>query len=284
MQPEEPLEIDPEPIRPEIDTGGTSETGTVREDNQDSIHLPDWTKSPEDGFLFAVADGMGGYAHGGMASSLAIQAVSEAYYGHPNRPVQRSLQTGLEKANFVVFQTAQQLGVGRMGTTLTAAGIRGRQMYLAHVGDSRAYLVRDGRITCLTRDHTTVGDLVRMKVLTPDKVRTHAQRSVLSKALGLTMFVQPDFSNLEVKEGDRLVLCTDGAWATVEDEDLEKMIRQARGAAELSKQVVERALEQGSDDNVSAVSIFIHSLVQVHAPAAMRAPWKWLHALRGSQG
>jgi PPM family protein phosphatase len=269
------------PAHPEFTTGGISDVGTVREDNQDTIYFPDGPKAPEDGYLFAVADGMGGYAHGGMASSLAIQAVSDAYYGHANRTAERSLQVGVEMANLKVFQAAQQLGVGRMGTTLTAVGIRGRKLHLAHVGDSRAYLVRDGQLTCLTRDHTAVGDLVRMKVISPDRVRTHAQRSILNRAVGLTMFVQPDLSDLELKEGDRLILCTDGVWSALEDDDLGKIARQAREAEKLSQDLVARALEEGSDDNASVVSIFIHSLAHVPAQAPNRARWKWLQVLRG---
>ena len=232
------------------------------------------------GYLFAVADGMGGYAHGGMASNIAIQALFEAFYANNGRPPAKALASGVETANLNVFQAAQRLNAGRMGTTLTAAGIRGRQMFLAHVGDSRAYLIRRGQATCLTRDHTAVGDLVRMKVITPDRIRTHAQRSILNRAVGLTLFVQPDLTDLMLEEGDRLVLCSDGLWSVVEDEDFGHYASKAPTAAELSNQLVERALENGTDDNVSAVSVFIHSMAGVPAHVVDPPRWKWLGAIR----
>ena len=101
-------------------------------------------------------------------------------------PGQDSLRQGVENANFEVFKTSQQLDAGRMGTTLTAGFIDGSTLFLAHVGDSRAYLVRGRQAACLTNDHTTVGDLVRARVIGPDKVRTHPHRSVLTRSVGLS--------------------------------------------------------------------------------------------------
>jgi len=265
---------------PEIESGGVSLVGPVREDNQDSIRMPDETHPLELGHLFAVADGMGGYAHGGIASNLAIQSLYEAYYGRMDRSPQKALQQGVDRANLNVYQTAQRLGVNRMGTTLTAAGIRGRKLFLAHVGDSRAYLMRSGKISCLTQDHTTVGDLVRMKVISPDKVRTHSQRSILNRAIGLTLFVQPDIGEYTLEEGDRLVLCSDGLWSVIEDEDFATAINDAPSAEALSQKLADMAIEFGTDDNVSAVAIFIHSLVNVPAGSSNGSRWKWLDFLR----
>lgn len=270
----------PKHAQPEIESGGISLVGPVREDNQDSIRLPDDTHPLEMGYLFAVADGMGGYAHGGMASNLAIQSLYEAYYGRLDRSPQKALQHGVDRANLNVFQTAQRLGVNRMGTTLTAAGIRGRKLFLAHVGDSRAYLLRGGKISCLTQDHTTVGDLVRMKVISPDKVRTHSQRSILNRAIGLTLFVQPDIAEFSLEDGDRLVLCSDGLWSVIEDEEFAGAVREAPSAEVLSQKLADMAIEFGTDDNVSAVAIFIHALVDVPAGSSNGSRWKWLDFLR----
>ena len=143
--------------------------------------------------LYALADGMGGYAHGGVASSLALETFIRSSTARPGPPL-KDLRRSMESANLSVYQAAQRLGAGRMGTTLTALHLLGDTLHLAHVGDSRAYLIRAGRAICLTNDHTTVGDLVRMKVISPDKVRTHAQRSILSKAVGLGLFIQPDMT------------------------------------------------------------------------------------------
>ena len=145
---------------PEIESGGLSVVGPVREDNQDTIRLSDGDTGP--GLLYAIADGMGGYAHGGMASHLALEAFYNTLAGHKGNGIPRILQRGVETANIRVYQKAQQLGAGRMGTTLTAAYVFSDMLYLAHVGDSRAYLVRDGHSICLTEDHTAVADMVRI--------------------------------------------------------------------------------------------------------------------------
>jgi serine/threonine protein phosphatase PrpC len=251
------------PQNPEIEAGGISLVGPVREDNQDAIRLPADAGQVDRGYGFAIADGMGGYAHGGVASALAIQKFFETFEQDGNNSVQRGMQKGIETANLSVYQTALRLNVGRMGTTLTAGWIRGRTLYLSHVGDSRAYLVRNGHAVCLTNDHTTVGDLVRMKIITPDKVRTHAQRSILTRAIGLGMFVQPDYAAQELREGDCLILCSDGVWSTVEDDDFARLATQLKGAEELSHRLVELALERGSDDNVSSITVLIHSMAGV---------------------
>ncbi|MBI5301401.1 MAG: serine/threonine-protein phosphatase [Chloroflexi bacterium] len=248
------------PILPEFDSSGLSHIGPVREDNQDAIQLPNGHLTAERGWLFGVADGMGGYAHGDMASTLALEKLFEAFYGERALPVERALRRGIESANLGVYKQAQRLGAGRMGTTLTAAGVVGNQLYLAHVGDSRAYLIRDGRATCLTEDHTTVGELVRMKVLSADKVRTHAQRSILTKGIGLTLFVQPDITQHTLREGDRVVLCSDGVWSVIQDDEFAELTAQTNRAQELSLRLINLALERQTDDNCSAITIHIQRL------------------------
>ena len=142
---------------PVIECSGLSNIGPVREDNQDSIHLPDGSHPPESGLLYAVADGMGGYTHGAVASALAIQRLAETLYNGNGKPNPKSLRRGVETANISIYKAAERLGTGRMGTTLTAAYILEDDLHLIHVGDSRAYLIRDQQATCLTADHTTVG-------------------------------------------------------------------------------------------------------------------------------
>jgi hypothetical protein len=135
---------------PVVESSGLSDIGPVREDNQDSIHLPDGSHPPELGLLFAVADGMGGYTHGAVASALAIQKLAETLYNGNGRPNPKSLRRGVESANLSIYKAAERLGAGRMGTTLTAAYIFNDALHLVHVGDSRAYLIRDQQATCLT--------------------------------------------------------------------------------------------------------------------------------------
>jgi len=245
---------------PVIESSGLSDIGPVREDNQDSIHLPDARHPPELGLLYAVADGMGGYTHGAVASALAIQKLAEALYNGKGRPTSRSLRRGVESANLSIYKTAERLGAGRMGTTLTAAYIFDDAMQLVHVGDSRAYLIRDQQATCLTADHTTVGDLVRTRLITADKVRSHSQRSILTKSVGICMFIKPDISRHKLKEEDYLILCSDGVWSVIQDEEFAQSVMKSKGVDQVSQNLVNLALARKTDDNASVVAIHIREL------------------------
>jgi serine/threonine protein phosphatase PrpC len=246
---------------PVIESSGLSHIGPVREDNQDSIYLPGGSYPPESGLLYAVADGMGGYAHGEVASSLAIQKLTETLYTGNGGPNPKSLRRGVESANLSVYKTAERLGAGRMGTTLTAAYILEDTLHLVHVGDSRAYLIRDRQATCLTSDHTTVGDMVRTRLITPDKVRTHAQRSILTKAVGIGLFIKPDISQHKLQEEDCLILCSDGVWSVIQDEEFAQAVTGSLGIDQVSQNLLNLALARETDDNVSVVAIHIRDLI-----------------------
>jgi protein phosphatase len=249
---------------------GQSHVGVVREENQDSIRIeePQETEtSGQRGALYAVADGMGGYSHGGVASSLALENFFSAFYSSsPGRPSQ-SLKAAVQNANLAVYQAAQRMGMVRMGTTLSAVNCVGAQMHIAHIGDSRIYLVRGGKATCLTQDHTTVGELVRMRLLSPGKVRTHEQRSILNKCLGMQLFVQPDITSLPMETGDYLILCSDGVWAVIEDDEFARFALDIRMPQRISEALIETAMGRDSDDNISAITIH----VQQAAPTAAAA-------------
>jgi protein phosphatase len=244
-------------IAPGIDFGGLSEVGTVREENQDSIRIPDPSLPLERGLLWALADGMGGLSHGKLASSLALETIYEEFYGAQN-PIPKSLGKGIESANARLLSKATGLGSVRMGTTVTAAIVSGDRLYIGHVGDSRAYLIREGGTKCLTSDHTMVGDLVRMKVLSPDKVRGHAQRSILNRAVGLELFVRADILELGILDGDRIVICSDGLWGSVEDDEIGAVVLSRDDPDEASRELVDLALDRGSDDNVSVIILNIN--------------------------
>ena len=248
---------------PEIESHCLTHIGNVREDNQDSVRIidkhDDLTASY--GHLFGVADGMGGYAHGGVASTLAIVTFFETVYSSDGLSIPQKMKQAVQSANLNVYQKARELGVGRMGTTLTAGLLKENKLHIAHVGDSRAYLIRGKISTCLTKDHTRVGELVRMKVLAPEKVRTHSQRSVLSKCLGLDLFVQPDVFDVQVQDGDVLIFCSDGVWSVIDDNEFGMLASKALSAEQLNQAIIDLALKRGSDDNVSTVTIMLHKLI-----------------------
>ena len=245
---------------PEIESNGLSVTGPVREDNQDSIHLSDDKRAADSGLLYAIADGMGGYAHGGVASLLALESFFNTVASQNGSPIHRILERGVEAANLRVYQEALQLDAGRMGTTLTGAYVIGDMLYLAHVGDSRAYLIRDGHSVCLTSDHTTVGDMVRAKLIPSEKIRSHAQRSVLTRSIGTSLFVRPDIIQKKLHEGDRLILCSDGVWSVIEDEEFAKVTNEASSVDEISRNLINLALENDTDDNASVVVFHLRRL------------------------
>ena len=205
---------------------------------------------------------MGGYAQGGVASSLALLTLFETVYSSNGLSIPQKMKQAVQNANLNIYQKARELGVGRMGTTLTAGLLKENKFHICHVGDSRAYLIRGKASTCLTKDHTRVGELVRMKVLAPDKVRTHNQRSVLSKCLGLDLFVQPDVFEVQVQDGDIILFCSDGVWSVIDDQEFATLALKALSAEQLNQTIIDLAMERGSDDNVSAVTIMLHKLVK----------------------
>jgi serine/threonine protein phosphatase PrpC len=257
---------------PQIEVYGLSDVGKVREDNQDAIRCcqPDDPAISFHGHTVALADGMGGYEHGGLASATALEVFFDALYSSNSSQPMSKLKQAVQNANLGVFQKAQRLGAVRMGTTLTAANLVGDKLFVAHVGDSRLYLVRDGKATCLTNDHTTVGELVRMRVLSPDKVRTHNQRSILNKCLGIDMFVQPDVAQFPLQEGDVLILCSDGVWAVVQDDEFADFAAQTPDMESLSRSLIDLAMERDSDDNASVVAVRVDQLASVPVLASAR--------------
>jgi PPM family protein phosphatase len=265
---------------PVIESSGLSDIGPVREDNQDSIHLPDDHYPPEVGLLYAVADGMGGYTHGAVASALALKKLTETVYNGNGRPNPKSLRRGVESANLSIYKAAEKHGIGRMGTTLTAAYILEDNLHLVHVGDSRAYLIRDQQSICLTSDHTTVGDLVRTKLISPDKIRTHNQRSILTKSVGIGLFVQPDISKHKLKEEDYLILCSDGVWSVIQDEEFAQSISGKVGVDQISQNLVDLALDRETDDNVSVVVIHIRKLLSTMAEPKQNNKIGWFRNRR----
>ena len=234
-----------------VESSGLSVIGPVRKENQDAILLPNGQNRSDAG-LYAVADGMGGYAQGSLASKMALEVFSNKFFERVN-PDPRTLHRGIESANIEVYLAAQRLGVGRMGTTLTAAYVLDSVVYLVHVGDSRAYLIHNGRSVCLTADHTTVGDMVRAKLISPDRVRTHAQRSILTKAIGLGLLVRGDISQHKLHAGDHLILCTDGVWSVIQDDEFAELIKNNLTPAEIGQKLVDLAFQRETDDNASVV-------------------------------
>jgi protein phosphatase len=267
----------------QIASSGQSYVGVFRADNQDAFRIIE----PEDeqtrqkfGSLYAVADGMGGYQYGDIASTQAIQAFFDTFYGGKKGKSMRNLRQAVQAANLAVYHLAQLLGSARLGTTLSAANIVGNKLYLAHVGDSRIYLIRDRRPICLSRDHTKVGDLVAMKILSPDKVRTHTNRSELNRSIGTGLFVQPDVKQVVLQADDTIILCSDGIWSVIEDDEFAELAYDLENPYHLCQVLLDKAIKRDSDDNLSIIVLRVEKIVPSAVTAERRGFLPFAHFLR----
>ncbi len=223
-----------------------SHKGMIREGNEDSGYA-----GPR---LLAIADGMGGQAAGEVASSEVISILVQLDDDIPGSDLLTSLGTAVQRANeqlrIMVEEDPQLEG---MGTTLTALLWTGRRLGLVHVGDSRAYLLRDGRLTQITQDHTWVQRLVDEGRITEEEATTHPQRSLLMRALGSGDRVEPDLSIREVRPGDRYLLCSDGLSGVVSHQTMEETLAGYQGPHETVQELIQLALRGGGPDNITCI-------------------------------
>jgi protein phosphatase len=203
--------------------------------------------------LFAVADGMGGAQAGELASSLAAGAVreDEAAAGSGERRVAELIQ----EANRRVYErSSQDAAASGMGTTMTVAFVGDANVAFGHVGDSRAYLIRDGKLEQLTEDHSLVAELVRSGKLSPEEAETHPQRSVITRALGTDPDVDVDTFSIETAPGDLFMLCSDGLTSMVEDDVILQTIEKNRDNLQTAAKALIRAANKGGgEDNITVV-------------------------------
>lgn len=237
----------------ELEYAALSEQGPVRENNEDFLaHAspPDSENGLSKGWLFTVADGVGGNRAGEVASQQASQKLIEIYY-NLSRPPEKALRDAFKQANLHVCDMGHtNPEYLRMETTLSAIGLIANQLYIGHIGDSRIYRVRDQEIVQLTSDHSEVGELVRMRLITAEEARHHPRRNIITRSIGSDLLVQVDFRSDPIQVGDTFVLCTDGLWEPVEDSDMVAAINQYT-ASEACRQMVDLALARGTADNLS---------------------------------
>ena len=250
----------------QISSGGATHVGMVRTNNEDSFRIVQPLN------LFVLADGMGGVAHGEVASALAVETVvkhcmeSEQIPGAPLlgeakpglTPKSRHLLSAVHLANKEVFQSAvehpEQQG---MGATLTAAWIDGAQLSIAHVGDSRVYLLRAGLLEQLTSDHSLVAEQVRRGLLTASEAEQSNLQSVLLRALGTQPEVEVDVEQVGLFPGDTLVLCSDGLTRMVPEFEIAGALQAEPNPQRAAEKLVQLANESGGVDNISVVVISI---------------------------
>jgi PPM family protein phosphatase len=265
-----------------VDVSARSHTGHVRENNEDHFlvtrisramqtlttslpggAVPDFAE--EVNYLMVVADGMGGHAAGEVASRMAISGlvslaldlpdwILKVDAEHAEEIEQRSRAIVQEVGAMLIARGRREPGLRGMGTTLTGARSLGRDLLITHVGDSRAYLLRAGRLHHLTRDHTYAQLLVDVGELAPADVATSRHRHILTNALGGTSdAVKVDTDRMRLEDGDRLLLCSDGLTDLVDDATITRVLMETTQSEDACERLVERALDAGGKDNVTVI-------------------------------
>jgi PPM family protein phosphatase len=251
-----------------VEEAGVSQTGNVRRSNEDAYLM----RSP----LFMVADGMGGAQAGEIASRMTAEAFAEVDLIHT--PPADALRATIRAANARIHERSRtDPDAAGMGTTVTAALLDDAgTITFAHVGDSRAYLLRDGSLQRLSDDHSLVGELVRKGELSESEAEHHPQRSVITRALGTDGSVEIDTFTVRAKDGDVVLLCSDGLNTMVPERTIADLLAAAEPAAAIARNLVRAALQGGGEDNVTAI---VFRVGEVADRAAEAAPAEAGHVL-----
>ena len=247
-----------------LDVGSRTDVGRVRENNEDAYRVV----APLQ--LFIVSDGMGGEAHGEVASALAVETVAEHCQDavdHPELPIYgeerpnlstrtQRLAEALHLANRAIFHSAVQHPEQEgMGATIVAAWLEGNELSVAHVGDSRIYLIRNGAMTQLTADHSLVAEQVRSGVISKQQAEVSEFQNVLTRALGPHPEVQIDAAEHTIEPGDAILLCSDGLTRMVRDDEIAATILGNNNAQSAADRLIELANKNGGTDNITVIVV-----------------------------
>lgn len=252
-------------VRAILKIGARTDLGRVRENNEDKFDFFE----PEDadtlankGSFYAVADGMGGHAAGQIASELALKTAIKTYYSDKSPYVVGSLQRAAREANSLIYDAAQMIADrAGMGTTLTAVVIRADEAYFAHVGDSRAYLIRDGDIRQVTEDHSWVAEQVKRGAITEEEAQFSPFKNVITRSLGNMPTVEADIFTETLQPGDVIVLCSDGLTGNLSTRDILN-ITKGKSPSQAAMDLVDAANERGGTDNITTFVIAIKDILR----------------------
>ena len=242
--------------------GAKTDLGCVRENNEDKFEFfvpSDPVTLAIKGEVVAVADGMGGHAAGQIASELALKTFIKTYFAGSSADVEACLRASVREANAVVHATSNIPGRSGMGTTLTVAVVRGKELYVAQVGDSRLYFCHNGRLEQLTEDHSWVAEQVKMGAMSELDAESSPFRNVITRSMGNQPEVEPDITRRDIEEGDTLLLCSDGLSGVVGIGEMERALTE-NGPAECCQQLVQMALDRGGPDNVTILVARVNAI------------------------
>lgn len=258
VRPQPPVSANQPPLSPSssalealaFDLAALSDVGTKRSHNEDSCgHLIE----SADSAVFAVADGVGGYEGGEVASSMAVEITLQAWRDSPSAwGAGKRLFRAVQQANIEIYNRALAVPELRgMCTTLTAVAVERGVVSAAHIGDCRLYLLRGGKMVQLTKDHTVVGERVRLGLLSEEEARNHPQRSSLQRSLGRELIASIDRITMPLVRDDRLVLCSDGLHGVLRDHEIAKIVNEA-DATSGCRQLIDAANQRETRDNLTA--------------------------------
>jgi len=234
-----------------------SDIGKMRDNNQDYYYI----SSPEDQVqLYILADGMGGYKGGEIASNLATEAVRRYVQDNFSKitkvrdEILELVKNAIQYANMVVYEKSkEQKELEGMGTTLEVCLIYNNKAYIGHIGDSRIYRIRKGTMKKLTKDHSYVQQLVEDGKITKEEAKTHPKKNMLTKALGCTIYIEPDIRARNIEPGDILVMCSDGLTNMVKEEEVFEIVTEKPEVA--TDRLIEKANQAGGYDNITVIII-----------------------------
>ncbi len=234
-----------------------TDIGRVREQNQDYFYISEETEEPK---IYILADGMGGYKGGEIASRLATESAQKYIQNNFERitkekeEILKLVKSAVEYANMVVYEKSKEVPeLEGMGTTLEVCVIYNNKAYIGHVGDSRIYRIRKDVIRKLTKDHSYVQKLVEDKKITREEAKTHPKKNMLIKALGCTPYVEPDIRARNFEKGDVFIMCSDGLTNMVEENRIYTLITQDINSA--ADKLIEEANMAGGIDNITIIII-----------------------------
>ncbi len=245
-----------------VEPGSLSDPGQVRELNEDYFGTPETMRISLDlleqkGKLYAVADGMGGHAAGEVASQQAVSTLFKEYYASSSPDIIERMKEAIEAANVEVYaQASSDRAKAGMGTTLVAAVLQGNDLYVANVGDSRAYLVREQNIEQISQDHSWVNEQVQAGIITDQEAREHLYRNIITRSLGTKPGVDIDFFQRKVQPGDVLVLCCDGLSNEAKDDEIARIVS-ATDPQEAAQALIDLANQRGGPDNITTIVVRI---------------------------
>lgn len=253
----------------DVEFAQLSDVGLVRDHNEDYLgHSTPGTAihGGDRGWLFVLADGVGGHDRGEVASRLAVETVLNTFQqAKAGESLTAVLPRAIERANLQVYETAMSTGPGgsSMATTIVACGLRHDRAVIAHVGDSRCYLLRQGKVALVTRDHTMAAEQLRMGLITAREASSSQTSHVLSRSVGSGMFVNVESGEQQIFAGDALLLCSDGLHNSVSMEDCANIVKPDSGLEVAAQRLIGLAKERDGRDNISVQLIRIKEVEAV---------------------